>query len=139
MKISYYMRILTSIIFVITITFCAPLRSTQDQAHHYTVSRLDSIGNFYLIYAMRNDSIFQIASGKTRSTNCDPLEVNGKYVFKLKSRIFIGEVNGTKITRATNDLVKCIGLDRVTTVCFDDNCVQDLFYTENIAGLCYRP
>lgn len=138
-KIISPIRILALIILIIAMSFCAPLRRTIDHKAYYTVTKLDSIGNYYLIYAMRNDSTFQIASEKTRVVNCDQLKVNSKYLFELKSRIFTGEVNGRKITTATNDLVKCVGLDRDTIVCFDDNCVQDLFYTENIEGLCYRP
>jgi len=135
----YVLNRLTFIILSITLSFCTPSRRITDQRSYYSVSRLDSIGNYYLIYAMRNDSVFQIASEKKRVANCDPIRVNSKYLFKLKSRIFTGEVNGKGITNATHDLVKCVGLDHDTEVCFDDNCVQDLFYTKNMEGLCYRP
>jgi len=131
------MRILNLIIFAVTVSFCTPFSRTIAQS--YTINRIDSIENFYVIYATRNDSTFQIASKKAKVLNCDQLKINAKYSLKLKSRVFTGKANGAKITSATNDLVKCIGLDRVTVVCFDDNCVQDLFYTENIEGLCYRP
>lgn len=133
------MRIFSLIILTIVVSFCAPRRKSIDQTFYYSITKLDSVGNYYLIYATRNDSTFQIASEKTRVANCDKLQVNSKYLFKLKSRVFTGKINGKRITAATNDLVKCLGLDQETIVCFDDNCVQDLFYTENIAGLCYRP
>lgn len=132
------MRIFILIILAVTTCFCTTPRNTIDQEDFYIVTRIDSVGNFFLIYAIRNDSIFEIASKKTKVVDCDQLKVDKKYFFKLRSRIFTGEIDGGKIADVTNDLVKCIGLDRETTVCFDDNCVQDLFYTENIEGLCYR-
>lgn len=126
------------IILAFVACFCTTSRNTTDQKDFYRITRLDSIGNFFLIYAMRNDSIFQIASKKSKNVDCDQLKVDNKYLFKLRSMIFTGEIGGGKITDDSNGLVKCIGLDRETTVCFDDSCVQDLFYTEDIEGLRYR-
>jgi hypothetical protein len=119
--------------------FCSQFNTAHNQSLDYTVVRIDSVENYYLIYAKRNDSTFQIASKKVKVVGCTKLRVNDKYSFKLKSRIFTGEVGGRNISPATNDLVKCVGLDEDTVVCIDDNCVNDLFYSENIEDACYRP
>ncbi len=125
------------ILLLFATSFCTVPQEQGDLSQDYMITKIDSIGNYYSVYAMRNDSIFQIASKKSSVKNCNLLQVNGRYQLSLRSMLFVGEKDGINITRATNDLVKCVGVDETTSICFDDDSVQDLFYTDNLNGLCY--
>lgn len=52
----------------------------------YTVTKLDSVNNWYFIYATRNDSTFKIVSMKNYSCDCRNIIVGRNYNFVLQKR-----------------------------------------------------
>jgi hypothetical protein len=130
------MRIMIIAAIFISLANCVKKQSV-DSRELFTVAKIDSSGNFYLVYAVRNDSTFKIVSKKNIYKECDGIAINKSYPFKLRSSIFTGKVANGQITAMTNDLVECVGYDSVTTICFEDNCVRDLFSSDNLKGLCF--
>jgi hypothetical protein len=121
-------------LFVFFLLACSKDRASADPKS-YTILKIDSITNYYLVYGSRNDSIFKIVSKKENSAGvCQKIQPGKKYALNLRSSI----ITGKNITPATNDLVQCIGFDSTTTICFEDSCVQDLFRTYNLKGLCHQ-
>jgi hypothetical protein len=96
----------------------------------YTVKKLDSVNQFYLVYLERNDSVFKVLSKKEEVINCQPFQIGENYEFKLISWFKPEEIHlklrmsGVKIENAY------ITIER-------DSVVGDLFTTENLKGLCY--
>lgn len=124
------------VIFLVSIFVIFGCFSSQNESR-YTIVKLESIGNFNKIYALRNDSTFQIISRKVTANDCDQIKIKSKYQLELKSIIFTDDLNNEKITYMTNHYVKCVVLDKDVSACIEDNTVQDLFYTPNLEGLCY--
>jgi hypothetical protein len=71
------------------------------------------------------------------SKNCNLIEQNSDYFFLLRSGMPDIRL-GKGIYSATKNLhVNCYGFDNETTICFEDGCIRDLFYADNVKGLCY--
>lgn len=104
---------------------------------NYQVTRIDSIGNYYLIYAFRNDSTFKIVSKKYAVKYCNRILQSNSYFFSLRSSLIDTSIGEGLYSPKGNLSVNCHGYDNDTTICFEDGCVRDLFYADNIKGLCY--
>jgi hypothetical protein len=127
---------LISLINLLIFCFSTSSKPSGESARSYFITRIDSTGNYYLLYASRNDSTFEIASVKeATTTNCNKVKLNERYTFRLQSRIY----QAGNITRQTNHHVECLTLDSITTVCFKKGSVRDLFFVDNLFGLCYDP
>lgn len=103
----------------------------------YSVFKIDSINNYYLIYAKRNDSLFKIISEKQSVEKCNSIKVNKKYLFKLHS-IWNREehVGNSNVSLKYNNYINCIQLNENTEICIERDSINDLNYADNIKGLC---
>jgi len=99
----------------------------------YKVYKIDSIKNFYLIYAKRKDIPYKIVSEKTHVDNCEPIRVNEKYPFILHSRLSSRKIGNTKIMPGNVD---CFYYGDSTFICLED-AIYDLHSADNIKGLCF--
>lgn len=102
----------------------------------YTVYKIDSIGNFYLIYAKRTDTLYKIVSEKKYDLRCKKIKTGKSYSFNLVS---IGKnpiiIDGARMYAF---LVNCLTFDEETVICLErENGITDLFYTKDIKGLCF--
>jgi len=95
----------------------------------YKVVRIDSIGTVYLIYAQKDNLVYKIVSAKVESGDCKNIKVNGEYGFHLFTRFFSSRKTAPNITG-----VEVNG----TTVHVEDGCVDDLFNSINVKGLCIQ-
>ena len=94
------------------------------------IIRIDSIGKAYLIYGKRNDSTFKIASEKIENKmNCTLLQIGKSYDLKLRS--FLEGTSG-KLHIAG------IKFGDTTIRLNEKGIIWDLFYSENLKGLCYQ-
>ena len=110
-----------------------------DRDFSYEVYKIDSINNFYLIYAKKSDSIFKIVSSKTTNTNCESIKLSQKYNFSLHSiwtqPIMIGNVN---VSPSQTPHVTGLRYDDSTTIWIDRaKGIYDLYSCDNLQGLCY--
>lgn len=101
----------------------------------YKVYKIDSINDYYLVFAKKQDSIFKIVSKKNFSKNCNSVKVGKKYSFKLKSnRTLAPTINGVKIAAQNVD---CYVFDKETSICVDrKNGIYNLYFADNLKGLC---
>jgi hypothetical protein len=98
----------------------------------YTVTRIDSINNIYLIYAKKDSLLFKIASVKESVENCSYIKINGKYGLRLHS-LFAKQIAGHEIMPSC--LVTSVDYNG-TTLSKEIGCVDDLFFADNVKGLC---
>jgi hypothetical protein len=103
----------------------------------YKVYKIDSINNFYLIYARRSDSLYKIVSKKEGVENCNRIRENGMYDFKLHAHSENRTIGGAKILPQNSLLVNCFSYDDSTKICLERDSINDLHYAENIRGLCF--
>lgn len=114
--------------------------STRNKADNlYHIYKIDSINKYYLIYGRKCNVNYKIISKKNRkNSNCSKIQVNHNYNLQLESlseQEF--ELEGNTVSLAGNTLVNCFSLDKETTVCKEeDKRIYDLYFVENIKGLC---
>ncbi len=106
-------------------------------AHMYKIYKVDSINNYYILYAKKNDYIFKIISKKEVNLNCNAVKMNGSYNLNLKSVWeYDTVINNKKISFSKVINVNCLGLNDSTTICLERDSINDLHYAENLRGLC---
>lgn len=136
------MKNLIVLLFLISIS-CSQYKDTttqkqpnKNEAEMYRVIKIDSINNFYLVYAKKNDTLYKIVSKKEQSDDCKKIKVNNQYKFKLISnRESAPIIRGIKIAPINVD---CFAFDKETTICTEkDKGIYDLYFAKNIKGLCF--
>lgn len=121
---------------VFTVISCLGLGTSESVQDRYHVTRIDSVGNYYTIYASRYDSTFKIVSKKSPK-KCLDIKVGSDYPFRLTSVLQDVHVGGQVFSPKENLLVTCFSFDEETTICYEDGCVKDLFEIDKANGLCW--
>ena len=102
----------------------------------YSVYKIDSINNYYLIYAKANDTLYKIISRKEIIVATRKIKIGKRYKFKLHSiwdqDIFI---NGLNASPRFVPHVTCLGFDSITDICIERPLINDLHYADNVKGL----
>ena len=105
--------------------------------NYFEVIKIDSIENKYLIYVQKNDSVFEIVSKKNERINyCTEIIVGNKYELHLESYFKNLIIDGSdlspkNIQNVTHYVIEGTGIK------LESECRRELFYTNNIKGLCY--
>jgi len=104
----------------------------------YRVYKIDSINNYYLIYAKANHTLYKIVSKKEPTASSCKIKTGEKYKFKLHSiwnqDLFI---NGVNVSPRITPHITCLGFDSITSICIERPLINDLHYADNIRGLFY--
>lgn len=108
----------------------------------YLVKKIDSINNWYTIYATKNDSSFKIVVKKQAHQNLQckrMIRVGQSYSLVLHSRKNeVPEINRIKIKPVNSIDIQCYTYDEATRICIEpEKGIYDLFHTPDIKGLCY--
>jgi len=142
------MKFITGIITVFLFIFGYILNNNATSFHHfglsnltvkdsakYKVCKIDSINSYYIIYAKQGHVLFKIISKIDSIEKCKDLIVNKVYNFQLHS---ILSVNGRPIIPA-NQIMELSGwrIDQSTIIAFEGDSIRDLYYADNIKGLCF--
>lgn len=132
MKIIFISFILTFIVFV----SCNSAK--RDHSSIYTrckILRIDSLNNYYVIYAKTKDSTYKIISEKQVNAACKKIQTNKHYNLNLKSfKSLAPIINGVKMYFPDVD---CYYFFEDTHICLEkDKGIYDLHIAENINGLC---
>lgn len=102
----------------------------------YNVYKIDSINNYYLIYAKKHDSIFKIVSLKEQMSDCNKIKKGLNYNFKLHSiRENAPTIGGIKMSPINYMDINCYQFDEETSICKEEG-IDDLFFSDNIKSLC---
>ena len=105
----------------------------------YEIYQIDSINDYYLVFAKKSDSLFKIVSAKTTNNSCERIQLNKKYALSLHS-IWTKPIviNNTDVSPSQTPHVTGLGFDDSTTIKIDRaNGIYDLYKCENLRGLCY--
>ena len=96
----------------------------------FKIINIDSIETVYIIYAERRDSIIKIVTKKGKLNDCRPIVIGRSYDLKVGTLIenLAGKrhVGGVKYNGI---IIKLEG----------DKVIWDLFFCENLKGLCLTP
>ena len=105
----------------------------------YKVYKIDSINNYYLIYAKKKDSLYKLVSKKQVTGNCANIGLNQEYAFSLTS-IWNQNITieGRNISPSLTPHVSCLSFDDSTKICLEKDSINDLFHADNIRGLCIK-
>lgn len=123
----------------IGILFSFTKKSNDCNYIDYTVIKIDSIKNWYLIYATRNDSVFKIVSIKNQTCKCEIISMGKRYRLKLQKRIEnVLSKDGLKILPMNYSDIQGLAFDQNTDVFMPaEKGTYGLYSCENIEGLCF--
>ncbi len=126
-------------IFCYCTTFKSSLSGIQNR---YMIKSIDSINNWYIVYASRKDSMYKIVTAKTsEGLKCtQKIIINNYYNLKLYSRKENAPViNGVKVAPTNSLDIQCYAFDEATNICVEPKKnIYDWYMTSNIRGLCYH-
>lgn len=105
----------------------------------YEIYKIDSIKNYYIIYAKDERLKFKILSKKQNQYKCDKLKINNKYPLQilplsLNPQMF-DSTSPNYLNRYSHSLL-CYPLKDSTNVCVETG-IADIYFTKNIVGLCF--
>lgn len=105
----------------------------------FTVHKIDSINNYYIVYLKKADDWFKVVSKKELGLDSgNKIVVKKRYHFNLHSlwneKLII---NGIDVSLSKTPNVECIGFDEKTSICIERDSINDLFTTKNLRGLEY--
>ena len=127
--------IVGGIVFVCFNIICINNYNTQGTSGNhdtlYHVYKIDSINNFYLIYAYKRGAKYKIVSQKRHCEINDKILKNGYYDFDLFSIIY-----GSEDLPLHPGSVGSIKVDSLTIISLEDS-IYDLFSAKNVKGLCF--
>lgn len=113
--------------------------SNNEKEHEFTVFKVDSVNNYYLIYAEKEDTLYKIISQKDKLIDCNNRKVrtNRKYNFKLYS-VWNQDlyINGVNVGLNQTPRVNCIEYEDNTIICLEKDSINDLHQAKNLKGLC---
>jgi hypothetical protein len=102
-------------------------------ARSYTITKIDSINNHYIISSKFDLDIYKVVTTKPKryQRNCRLIKINKTYILKLKPYL-----HQFKFVDLSEAHVGTIGLQDGTSVPVEDNCIKDVFFTDDISGIC---
>ena len=98
----------------------------------FKVYKLDSISNYYIIYAVKQGGKHKIISKMEFGQEGIPIKKDSFYGFNTHSLLYNFE--GKDV--AMGGLVGCVYVDSVSKVCIEDS-IKDLEIANNVKGLIY--
>lgn len=106
----------------------------------FTVHKIDSINDYYVVYLKKSDNWFKVVSKKDSGKHSrNKIEIKKSYFFNLHSlwneKLII---NGIDVSLSKTPNVQCIGFDEKTSICIERDSINDLFTTKNLEGLKYQ-
>ena len=89
----------------------------------YKISKIKTVRNYYVIYAISNGITVKIASKKEKVDHCNRIKKNESYPLIL-----------SKIESLAGPEVDCFSFDKKTVICKEPD--ADLYIATNLKGLC---
>lgn len=134
---------------ILSILILVSIETTQNQystkinetENHniYTVEEIDEEDSYHVVYLTRENRNYKAISKKESNSNpCNAIEICKKYRLVLNS--FLDRkitIDDKQVSIGMSCLIKCIGLDKKTMICTDEeNGFYDIYEIENLKGLC---
>lgn len=133
------MKNILFIIFFSSLLACSATLNRNKKENDYKIIDIDSINNYYLVYAKKEDSLFKIVSKKEEVKNAKKIELNKNYTLDLYSRKSEAPtINGVKIAPINIIDIMCYNYENNTQICTDrKKGIYDLYSTKNLKGIYY--
>lgn len=112
----------------------------NDKLNLYRVYKIETINDYYIIYASKKDSLYKIVSKKeNKPSNWTKIKLNHFYNFNLHSRRENAPIIvGIKLQPMNYLIINCYTYEKDTEICIDtQNGIFDLYYADNIKGNYY--
>ncbi len=140
------MKYVTGLMLVAILAACGLARTTKPSHNDvegdfgklatYKVYKIDSINNYFLIYARRKDSLYKIVSKRENISKGNKIYKGRSYPFILHSTLS-NKTMGNKKLPGRSPLVNCFYYDDSTKICLEGKLIRDLYYADNIKGLLF--
>lgn len=124
---------------ILIFSACTTPKKSIFNEKSYRIKEINKQNTWYVIYAEKNGNLYKIVSrpDDNYNSNCNKIIVGKYYVFELKSRKENApNVNGVKLDPI--NYTGCYQYDSITTICLEPKRgILDLFYTDDLKGICY--
>lgn len=104
------------------------------------VYEIDSIADYYLLYATNNNKKYKIFSGKkieTTGDSCQKIKVGGEYLLKLNRPFDVMCLNGRIVADTNFPRPMCYPFYKGVFICNDmENGIYYLYAAYNLKGIC---
>ena len=122
------------LLLIIICTSCSSSNIAEQNKDLYRVYKISSINNYHLIYAEKQNILYKIVSEKIKGEKCNKIRAGKHYNFILKSMYEVAPViNGVKMYSYD---ITCHQFDEDTAICREKG-IDDLYFADNIKGLCF--
>ena len=130
----------TVLLSIFSMLVCVPAiisNPVSEPIGKYRIYKIDSINNYYFIYAIKGEKHFKIISEKQEVCNAEKIEINGNYDLSLWSwRKNPPVINGVAINSMDMYMdIQWLSLDDSTSVKIDGGVIDDLYFPNNLKGL----
>ena len=133
------MRNLITLLVVILVIACSSVKSDNYETDNpgYLITKIDSINNYYIIYATLNGVNHKIVSEKDSSLCKNKIVLDNKYPLNTES-IFTVKIKDRDTIRTINNNINidCITLHNVAICKEYDLGIYDVLKSSNLRGLC---
>ncbi|WP_333662007.1 hypothetical protein [Chishuiella changwenlii] len=125
-------KLITLFSIIILVSCFTNTSKNKSLPEYYMIENIDSINNYYIIRAVRNDSVFNIISKKEKNINC-------------KNKIFKKRKYNLNLHSVFKDVQPAIlknNLYQLTYWSIDDSLsikldsIENYYTTKNIIGIC---
>jgi hypothetical protein len=108
---------------ILCLLFLGFILTSKGQDLDYTISKIEKVRKYFVVYASRNDSLFKIVSKKKGLFQLGKIRKGRAYRFKLRALQFL---SGPEID--------CMGFGKKTIVCREEE-YDELHIATNLIGL----
>jgi hypothetical protein len=128
----------TILVFGVLFLYSFANKNNDSKSLDYSVIKIDSIKNWYVIYASRNDSVFKIVSLKKQTCQCDIISVGKQFHLELQERMEnVLSKDGLKLIPMNYADITGLHFDPDTDVFVSkEKGIYGLYTSENLSGLC---
>lgn len=131
-----------SIIIFILLTSCTSRlnqgRSKENSDNLHQIVKIDSIGNYYVIYSTKNNNKYKIVSKKENLIYEDYSQIQEKHFYDLKliNLISYSESDNPLTGFQSTSILHCYSFDVDVVICEEEG-MDTLYKAENLIGLYY--
>ena len=127
------------IVLMVLFSSCVGKKSTvtENKVEGYRIEKIKKKGDWYIIYAVKEDTLYKIISKENKKgvSDCQRIKKGNKYKFQLKSeKDFAPTIDGIKISPINFN--GCYYYSDNTLICLEpENGIWELFTEQNVKGL----
>lgn len=131
-------NLIATILTITTIACSTTKKNCKQDEDMYSITKIDSVDNYYVIYGKFKDDNYKLISEKTNSKCGNEVVVGKKYNLKTQSIFTMKIMVKDTVREISNNVnIKCMTLGK-TIICKEyENGIYDVLKSENLQGLCY--